>query len=268
MCLDFKIGLKLFTTNVPLISAALKIQRDFFDFIELNIIPGSYEKTIRLWQDFDVPYVIHAPHTFHGMNLAQEEKRESNRLRFSETCKFADELHSDMIIVHGGNNGTFEETLQQIADIADRRIILENKPRIGIMDEICIGWSPQEFKEGLQAGILNGMVLDFVHATSAAYSSGIHPMEMIKAFMDLCPKLFHLSDGDSFSEKDIHLNLGKGNLDIAGLLTTIPIGRMVTIETPRNVHKGLEEFISDVYYLRTLLSKRKPLTDIHTTGAK
>ena len=38
------------------------------------------------------------------------------------------------------------------------------------------------------------------------------------------PKKFHLSDGDVFSEKDLHFNLGKRNMDLVGFLSVIPNG--------------------------------------------
>ena len=50
------------------------------------------------------------------------------------------------IIVHGGHTGNIEETIRQVAQLNDSRIILENKPKVGINDEACVGWSPDEFR--------------------------------------------------------------------------------------------------------------------------
>lgn len=69
-----KIGLKLYSTDVALIPDARKLKvREFVDFVELYIIPGSYENSIENWKGLDVPYVIHAPHSYHGINFAQAE---------------------------------------------------------------------------------------------------------------------------------------------------------------------------------------------------
>ena len=247
-----KIGLKLYSTDTALIQDASRLGKGFFDFIELYIIPSSYEKTINIWKSFDIPYVIHAPHSLHRVNLAQEDKWESNLKHFVETRRFADELGSETIIVHGGNNGSISETIRQIKLLNERRIALENKPKIGLQNELCIGWSPPEFYEVFNAGVLDGMVLDFRHAACAAYSLKVKEMEIIKSFMVFNPKLFHLSDGDVLSEKDIHLNLGKGNLNLAEFLSMVPHDGLLTVETPRDPSKGLDDFVNDVIFLRKI----------------
>ena len=65
-----------------------------------------------------------------------------------------------------------------------------------------------------------------------------------------------MSDGDASSEKDIQLNLGKGKMDLGGFLSVIPNGELVTIETPRDELKGLEDFVNDIHFLRNLLAKQ------------
>lgn len=253
MNFKFKIGLKLYSTNTDLIPEAVLLKNKFFAFIELYIIPGSYEKTISVWKELDVPYIIHAPHSFHGINIAQESKRIANRYHFKESQMFADRLGSEIIIVHGGNNGTIEETILQIKSFNDVRIIVENKPKIGIMDEDCVGWSPGEFKYMEAEGILSGFALDFTHAACAACSQKISAMGIINDLIAFHPKVYHLSDGDISSEKDKHYNLGKGNFNLHKFLSVIPDGAMVTLETPRKPASGLEDFINDVIYLQNLI---------------
>jgi endonuclease IV len=68
------------------------------------------------------------------------------------------------------------------------------------------------------------------------------------------PKIYHLSDGDASSGKDIHLNFGKGTFNIAEYISIIPQDSFVTIETPRNESKGLIDFMEDVTYLRAVLT--------------
>lgn len=251
----FKIGLKLYSTDTHLITEALILKDNFFDFIELYVIPGSYNDTIDAWKELNVPYVIHAPHAFHGVNLAQKNKRETNLKHFEEVRLFADALKASIIVVHGGNNGSLLETIEQISLLNDKRIIIENKPKIGLSNELCIGWSPEEFQKIADAGILYGTALDFVHAACAARSEGIDERLMISGFSSFCPKVFHLSDGHTSSEKDIHLNLGKGDLDLRFYLSCIPTGGSVTIETPRSPSRGMEDFAEDVAFLIQLLNK-------------
>lgn len=251
MGLSFKLGLKLYSTNTDLINKASKLHEDgIFYYVELYVIPGSYEKKIDAWKNFNISYIIHAPHSFHGVNLAQEEKWQTNLQHFNETRRFADELDSDIIIVHGGNNGSFEETIREIRLLDDQRIVLENKPKVGLFDEECVGWSPSEFQMALETGAISGTVLDFVHATCAACSMQVETITLINEFLKFNPKLFHLSDGDTQSQKDMHLNFGKGNLNLKEFLASIPKGSLLTLETPRDPAKGLTDFENDVIFLR------------------
>ena len=255
MGFHFNVGLKLHSTNVLLISEAEKCKEEgFFDYVELYIIPGTYEETIDAWKNLDVPYVIHAPHSFHGVNLAQADKWETNLRHFNETRMFADELRTDIIIVHGGNNGTFSETIRQISLLNEKRIVLENKPRKGIYGEICVGWSPEEFHRASHAGVLNGTALDFVHANCASNSMGVEVMELVSEFMTFKPKIFHLSDGERSSEKDAHFNFGKGNLNLHQFVSVVPKEGLLTIETPRDQSRGLKDCIHDVRYLHSIVA--------------
>ena len=254
MGFHFNIGLKLHSTNVALIPDALRLKKEgFFDYIELYIIPDTYEETIDAWKNLDVPYVIHAPHSFHGVNLAQADKWEINLKHFNETRQFADDLGSDIIIVHGGNNGSFDETLRQIELLKEQRIVLENKPKKGLYGEICVGWSPKEFHTAFHDGILNGTALDFVHANCASNSMGIDVMELVSEFMIFKPKIFHLSDGEHSSEEDTHYNFGKGNLNLHQFVSVVPKEGLLTIETPLDQSRRLKDFIHDVRYLHSIV---------------
>lgn len=253
-----KIGLKLYSTDVVLIPDTRELKvKEVFDFVELYVIPGSYENTIENWKGLVVPYVIHAPHSYHGINFAQADKWETNFRNFNEVRMYADKLGSDKIIIHGGNNGSLEELIRQVGLLNDKRIVLENKPMKGISHELCIGWSPREFDRFFSSGTLNGMALDFGHAACAAQSLSIDVIKMIKEFMVFNPKIYHLSDGDLLSERDIHLNLGKGNFNLAEFVSIIPEGSLITIESPRNTSTGLEDFINDVRFFREVFIQNK-----------
>ena len=253
-----KIGLKLYSTDIGLIPEANRLrQKGLFDYIELYVIPQTPEACLLQWKTMDVPFVIHAAHALHGFNLAQAEKEGDNKRHFAEAGRFADNLGADWIIVHGGNNGSIIETIRQIGLLGDGRIIVENKPKVGLLDEACIGWSRADFHAFADAGILHGIALDFVHAACAASTEGTDERWMIDGFLSFRPKVFHLSDGDASSEKDIHLNLGKGNRNLGFYLSCVPPGGFVTIETPRNQSKGLEDFVEDMAFLTELLKKKR-----------
>lgn len=248
----YKIGLKLYSTNTDLIGEALTLRDEYFDYVELYIVPGSYDGTIQSWKEFNVPYVIHAPHSFHGVNLAKFESRAKNMKHISEVQRFADYLAADIIIAHGGNNGSINETIEQLRIIQDERIVVENKPKIGLTDELCVGWSPAEFNHFREAFVLNGFVLDFTHAVCAARTAEMDEWNFITAFFEFRPKIFHISDIDSTSHKDVHLNLGQGSLDLKRILSMIPANGFVTIETPRKLVGTLDEYVKDIIYLEGL----------------
>lgn len=245
-----KIGLKLFSTDTVLIPDARELhERALYDFIELYCIPNTFAGTIAHWDDIPSPFVIHAPHSYHGINFAQQVLRRSNEEHFADSRRFADKLGADSIIVHGGNNGTLEEALDQIRRLQEPRIVLENKPQKGIAGEICVGWSPEELRFALAKGVVQGTVLDFGHAFYAARTAGIDPMVMTKEFMDLGPRIFHLSDGLTGSVMDVHLNLGHGDFPLAQILTLIPEQGLVTLETPRDPMKRLGDFVADAAFI-------------------
>ena len=90
MHLPFQLGLKLHSTNTDLISDAIALwKEDIFQYIELYIIPNSYVSTIEMWKNCQIPFIIHAPHSFHGINLAIASQRVQNCKLFEETQKFA-----------------------------------------------------------------------------------------------------------------------------------------------------------------------------------
>lgn len=252
MDFPFRIGLKLYSTNTGLIPEANFLRDKYFNFVELYIIPGSYDKTISAWKEVNFPYVIHAPHSFHGVNLARSECRGSNMLHMREVQRFADVLDAAVIIVHGGNNGNITETIDQLRLIDDLRVVVENKPNIGTLNESCIGWSASEFIKFREAGVLHGIALDFTHAACAARTTETDIGSFIQSLLEFEPKIFHLSDGDSSSQKDVHLNLGKGSLNLEQFLSIIPVNGLVTVETPRGVAGNLSEFVTDITYLRSL----------------
>lgn len=252
------IGLKLYSTDTALIPEAMDLyERELFHFIELYVIPRTPREMITQWERLEVPFVIHAAHSLHGINLAQAEKEKDNGHYFGATCKIADTLGAEWIIVHGGNDGSILETIRQIGLIGDSRIVIENKPKIGLRDEACIGWAPADFQKIADAGRLRGFVLDFAHAACAACSEGIDEMRMIESFLAFHPVVFHLSDGNRTSSKDAHLNLGKGNRDLGFYVGCVPPGGYITLETPRNPETGLDDFVRDAAFLSALLRKQE-----------
>jgi endonuclease IV len=98
-----------------------------------------------------------------------------------------------------------------------------------------------------------GFCLDFRHATCYAAFKRKDYRDVLLSFLEIEPRLFHLSDGYVDSVHDQHLHLGKGNTDLRWVLQREALkDASITIETERNSDQGLGEFVCDVEYVRRL----------------
>jgi sugar phosphate isomerase/epimerase len=195
-------------------------EQGYFQYIELFAVPGSFDDTISYWKQFDIPIIIHAPHSMAGMNLSLKDHKETNRQKIQETFKFADVLNAEYIIFHSGLNGEIEETVNQLRPFADSRCLIENKPLKGLNNERCIGSTFDELSYIINELQLR-FCLDFGHAICAARSLQKEPLQHIEELLCLDPAMYHLTDGDYHSEYDLHLHYGKGNFPIKELFGLI-----------------------------------------------
>ena len=249
-----RVGLKLWSPNVSLAQKAAALHADgWIDLIELYVVPGTFDDTVAVWRGLGVPYMLHCPHSKHKFNLARPELHGANVEKFEEVRRFADALQAPVIVMHGGNRGEINETIRQLRVLDDRRILLENKPKVSLTGGICIGHSPEEVARIVAEAGLAGMVLDFGHAICASNSAGVDPFAYIEQFLAMSPRIFHIGDGDRLSEKDNHFNLGEGTFDVARLAAYVPAESTLTIETPTDPEKQLADFVDNVRYLRAAL---------------
>lgn len=249
----YKFGLKLWSTNDNYKKEALSLyEQGIYHYIELYAVPGTYDTHINLWKNIGIPFVIHAPHFREGMNLAKKENRAGNMALISETRKFADALKADNIVIHPGIAGEKEETVTQLNEINDARILVENKPYYALDDGlICNGASVEEMQYILDKTKL-GFCLDIGHAFCTARGLGGEPMDFLKKFLNLKPEMFHLTDGDYSSVYDRHDHIGKGNYDMHAILKLIPQGKRITIETVKDSKESLADFEEDILLLERL----------------
>lgn len=251
-----ELGLKLFSINENYVKEALKLfEQKIYDYIELYVVPDSFETCINLWKPLNhIPFIIHAPHFRHGVNLANPEQLGENLKKAEEAQKFADELSSGYIIFHPGISGIIEETAKQINIINDSRILIENKPYYTILDDgnICNGYSPKEIKFILD-NTKSGFCLDIGHCFCAANAQNIEPYIYLKEFLNLNPQMFHLVDNDFSTAIDKHLHFGEGNFDVNKILKFLPENAKITLETNKNSKENLNDFIQDVKFLTEIL---------------
>ena len=250
-----RVGLKLWSTNIEYIPLLEALRRKgSFEYIELFVVPGSLD-VLAQWAEIKGPYVLHAPHSYAGLNMALPQEAENRRL-LEEVSRYSRALSPEAIIFHSGTVGDWQEAVRQFLffrndflEVFDQAL-LENKPQLGLKGEHCVGASPLEIKNILSATGM-GFCLDFGHAVSYAASVKADWREVISDFLLMQPALFHVCDGQ-YSIKDGHLHLGDGEFDLPWIISQIPPGSRVTLETPKNSKEDLSDFVRDVGVLRGL----------------
>lgn len=247
-----KYGIKLRTSEIKLMSSAVKlIDRGIFDYVEMLINPMQLDIAALL--EFNVEYVVHAPHETYGVDIGSLEKRDFTLKMIDFSLKCADKLNSNLVILHAGTDSA-ENAKKLLSDYDDSRIVLENMPRVGINGEACLGYSAEAMKA--LTGSKLGTCLDFGHAIKASISLKIDYKEIVQEFLKIKPKIFHISDGNFNTEKDEHLNIGAGVYDFKYFRNCIfnDSLKLATLETPRRNDLSLEEDIKNIETLRQLWS--------------
>ena len=247
-----RLGLKLWSVNTDayLREAVKFYARKVFDYLEIYFVPGS-DATAAEWRATGIPSIVHAPHSHHGVNLAAADRESYNRETFAAVRKFADALSATDIIVHGGALGSIAEIVRQLKLINDQRILIENKPYrpIDRSNIKLAGSTPEEIGE-IIAGADCGFCLDIGHMVASANAHNADWRDYFKSFLELKPKMFHLSDLQADSDIDQHLHLGRGDLPICEILPQLSPDAVISIETTRDSNNDLADFEKDVEWLR------------------
>lgn len=244
-----KFGLKLWSTNIDLINKARHlIDEEVFDYIELFVIPGT-EITPFL---VDIPYIIHIPHDKFGVNIGDPIAKEYSLQIINESIIWANQLNAKYLILHAGY-GSMQHAANLLDEVSDRRLLIENMPKMGIGGEAMIGYSPAQVQELIDDRRM-GFCLDFGHAVKAAISLGRNYKDVINDFLKLDPKLFHISDGDLETEKDSHLDIGFGSFNFEYFKNCVENSRSkyITLETPRNNQSSLDEDLRNINILKSM----------------
>jgi len=246
-----KYGLKLWSTNTNYLKEAVRLYKEQeFDYIELFSVSDSFDEYSHYWQGLEIPFVIHAPHFRSGVNLAKKENRLRNIKLVGEAQKYADFLKADEIIIHPGIAGEINETVRQIYEINDKRLLVENKPYYALDDNlICIGASPDEIKYIID-NCQVGFCLDIGHSLCAARGLEKDPATMLNEFMSFNPVIFHITDGDMNSVYDNHWHIGWGNYDFIKILNILPADARLTVETDKDSRENLKDYEQDVNRLK------------------
>ncbi len=254
-----KFGLKLWSTNDFYIKEAVKLFNEkVYDYIELFVVPGSLDY-LPLWEKLEIPFILHAPHSYAGFNPSVSKFKIQNSKLLSQVEEYRIKLNPKYIIFHSGIDGQLSETVRQFNLFIEKYpelfsiALIENKPAIGLKGEVCVGCSVDDIRN-IQRETGMGFCYDVGHSICYAYSSRQHWEKVFKEFLKLKPAMFHLSDGDVNSTKDMHLNYGKGNFNLNYILKSLKHDIILSVETEKLSNKNLNSFIEDVKNLKIPLS--------------
>ena len=245
-----KFGVKLWSTDSGLIEEAEKLIKDrIFDYVELMVIPGTQ---IFPFQKIGVPYIIHTTSDKYGLNIADDKKEIYNDNLVKKNIDWTSKLNAKYLIFHPGF-GQIGAAKSFLNKMSDSRILVENMPKIGINGEAMVGCTPEEVKELM--GNKFGFCLDFNHAIKASGGLNENYKDYVASFLELKPKVAHISGGILKEEKDNHLNIGEGDYDFSFFVDCIKKSkvRYITLETPRVDSHSLREDVENIKKLKRIL---------------
>lgn len=169
-------------------------------------------------------------------------------------------MNPAMIVFHPGLDGDIKETFRQVAALRreypklHRIMLLENKPRLGLGDEHCLGSSPEEMRT-LLAETGCGFCLDVRHAFAYAAWAGRKWWVVIEEFVRLEPCLWHAADGIADSKTDSHDHIGDGTMPWESLALFWNNESFVTLECVKETMVMLKDFQGDLDLLRRRTEK-------------
>jgi deoxyribonuclease-4 len=234
-----KVGMKIYSTNHDHVRALT-----FADFIEVLIVPGIDWKPLK---DFDIAYKAHAPHDGFGLNLADPKKEAFNMKCVQESLSAAEGLGSPTLVLHPSGNlheGSRQQALKMLEKISaldtDVKILLENLTSPLTEKKLCT--MPPEFHPLFQMGF--GFCMDFGHLAATAAHNNLDYKKVAREFVKLDPHYFHVSNGLTRSELDMHMPLAKGDFDLRFFRDVIAEEEpaSVTLETPYNPEENFNEY--------------------------
>ncbi|MFA4833319.1 MAG: TIM barrel protein [Patescibacteria group bacterium] len=249
-----KYGIKIWSINERYFTEAVRLyERGKIDFIELYLVPDKIPESVKKFKNVEMQ--IHAPHSSHGFNIFTVNQAGVNFFK-EQVVKTADLLNAKNIIVHAGVGEDKLIFKKNIKLIADDRLLIENKPKVGLNNELCFGHSLDQLIFIKDECGLN-ICLDFGHAIKSAASEKINYKDFLSNLLSILkPSYFHLSGGFYDNEQDEHLNLDEGNIDctwIKNKLEKLSENSDISLafETPK-VGNNLRNDLRNIEYFKNL----------------
>lgn len=171
---------------------------------------------------FEIQFAVHAP--FSDLNLASLNPRirQSTIEQISEAVKISSDIGIELITIHPGHKSplgayfedkfieTNKRSLKELDGLQEEYgviLALENMPRMWI--SLC--HDARQMEELIQGTDIK-LCFDFGHAN---ISGTIHEI------MNLKEDFVNIHVHDNNGDRDYHLVLGKGNIDIQGILSEL-----------------------------------------------
>lgn len=252
-----KYGLKLWSTNENWFHEATNLCKDgLIDFVELYMVPSTFKKRgLAILKS--IPVQIHAPHSHQDpeqhFNVFELNKEKINLFK-NQAIKAADFLNAKYIVLHAGIGDDPEVFKRNIAQIYDKRILIENMAQIGLDGSACFGYSLEQLKFIKNECRFN-ICLDFAHAIKSAKSQNLNYKNYLKSLIsNLNPCYFHISGGNKNNPTDEHKNLWESNFDfkwIKNLLNKLSIKKdiFLVFEVPKTSN-NLKNDIKNIDYFK------------------
>ncbi|MFH1638039.1 MAG: TIM barrel protein [Candidatus Woesearchaeota archaeon] len=241
--MTMKIGLKWYTGN------PIKLVRKFVkhtDFMEIMPVPGT---DYRRYKQLGQVTIVHIPHIRFGYNPSNPEREKKTMQLVQHSIEAADYYGAEKIIAHPGlmeNKGCIlENTIDFFSSIKDKRLLIENMHLNSAYGTPFLGAMPEDIKRVMKKTGM-GFCLDFAHAAATSAKIKIPVLDVVKDFMKLKPKHFHICGGYLHRTRDTHSHLGDGNFPLEEFKKTIGKG-WVSVETP---HDTVERQMKDIEFLR------------------
>lgn len=229
-----KIGLKLFPEKLHLIDK----YKDIFYFFEVFIKP---DMDLNLLNNLDVPITVHAAHFSYGFNPTDPKRDNLNKKILNKAILAADISNAKWIIIHPGwmiDKNSEKNMIDFFKENYDKRFVFENCPYIDYAEneERYLFSTPNKMKTLIKK-LNSKMILDFSHAICTANILKKDPKKIIKEFLNLKPKGFHVSGIDIDGIADNHKYLFESNNDYS-FLKLVGKTKFLTLETN---YKGINK---------------------------
>ena len=246
-----RVGIKIWSTNTESFPALLaSYESGKIDFLELYYVPGSLNKI-----DFNllekIPVGIHAPHFSHDYNMASiPSETVMDELAFINSQAVWEYFVFHPGVMHGA--ASVRNTIANLNRFTFQNMMVETMPAtLPFLNVSTVASQPNDFIKILSETNV-GLCLDFSHVICSANAARQNPIHFLERFLSLQPGLFHFSDGDYNSDRDIHMHLGTGSFPLAKLAGMIPDDGMVLLETPKVDFCGLSEDLSNLRAFKVL----------------